>query len=75
VEHGDVKKLTILTGCFVVAVTGTVAARMHRYDADAAMLLRRRPWTDAPEGGRSQDWSLWELEMRTDTHRRRAQHR
>ena len=60
------KKLTILTGCFAVAVTGTLAARIHRYDADAAILLRPLPRPLAPVDAPSQDWSLWEQELQTD---------
>jgi hypothetical protein len=72
VDHGEVKTLTILGGCFAVAVTGTVAARIHRYDADAAILLRPLPGSVAAEGARPSDWSLWEQEMRPDTSQRRA---
>lgn len=64
------KKLTILTGCFAVAVTGKLAAKIHRYDADAAILLRPLPRpvprSSAPEDLPSRDWSLWEQELQTD---------
>jgi hypothetical protein len=65
VDHGDVKKLTIVTGCFAAAVTGTLAARIHRFDADAAVLLRPLPRPAAPEDAPSHDWSLWEQELQT----------
>jgi hypothetical protein len=61
-----VRKLTIVTGCFAVALTGTLAARIRRYDPDAAILLRPLPRSAAPEDAPSQDWSLWEQELQTD---------